>query len=167
MPRKAVQTDTATEHRPVRPCRMCQMQLRLQQLYTAHGLFNFWISGRWAPKTRNGAFWGVVSGSAVIWLYMISDEPYYCGKGRQRIRGRHLWEREAAIVTDIMQSAGVGAQRLAAWFQERFSLSRLLDDMQYPEVEPEPESKSVVKPNKAEANAEVEADDDFDLCEVD
>lgn len=97
---------------------------------------------------------------------MISDEPYYCGEGRQRIRGRHVWEREAAMVTDIMHFAGDGSRRLAAWFQERCSFSRLLDSIQVPEVEAEPESKSVVKPNKAEAGVEAEPDDDFDLCEV-
>ncbi|KAG6357605.1 hypothetical protein INS49_013482 [Diaporthe citri] len=141
MPRKAVQTEISPEHGPERPCRICEMQLRLQALYAGHGLAKIWIWGRWAPTTRNRAFWGFVSGSALVILYMTLDEPYY--------------------------TAGDGAQRLAVWFRERFSLSRLLDDIQHPEVEPEPESKPVVKANKAEANTEVEADDDFDLCEVD
>lgn len=41
-----------------------------------------------------------------------------------------------------------------------------MDSIQVPEVEPEPENKPVVKPNRAEPSTEAEADDDFDLCEV-
>lgn len=145
------------------------MQLRLQRLYTAYGLFNIWVRGRWAPKARNIAFWYVVSVSAIVGSYVLADE-LYCGRGRQRVRGRHVWEREAAIVTDIMQCAGNGSRRLAAWFRERCSFSRLLESIQQPEVEPEPESKPVVKPNKTEAKAEPkaepEADDDYDFCEL-
>ncbi|KAI7777225.1 hypothetical protein LA080_003889 [Diaporthe eres] len=175
MPSIAVQTDTAPGQRLGRPCRMCQMQLRLQRLYAANGLSNIWIRGRWAWTTRNTGFWYFVSVAVVAGLCFLSDDPYYCGEGRQGIRGRHVWEREAAMVTDIMEYAGDGARRLAGWVWERNPFLRLVDNIEefldntlaeVPEVKPEPEGKSVVKPSKTEANAEPEADDGFDLCEV-
>ncbi|KAK7697971.1 hypothetical protein SLS64_012958 [Diaporthe eres] len=67
-------------------------------------------------------------------------------------------------------------QRLAGWVWERNPFLRLVDNIEefldntlaeVPEVKPEPEGKSAVKPNKTEANAEPEANDGFDLCEVD
>lgn len=104
---------------------------------------------------------------------MISDDPYYCGRGRRRIRGNHFWGREIASAEEGVRLAGRGALRLAARFGEWCSSLGGSDEMvQEPVAEPEArqEATTEVKP---EAKPEVgpgskaESDDDYDLCELD
>lgn len=185
MPSKAVQTDDAPKKRPANPCRICEMQLRIQWLFTVHSLLNIWVFRLWGPRSRNKTFWGIVSVVAVVGLHRISDKPYYC-RGR-RFRGRHFWGRAAEGGMEIVQCANDGARRLAAWFRERRSSSTSSDNMEdtgdtpevKPEVKPEalkpefkPEVKSEVRPKvkpevRPKVRAEPEVEDDYDLCELD
>lgn len=143
MSNKAVQTTHAKAQRSTTPCRVCQIQLGIEWIRLTNQLLVIWSDRTWARTMRNKAFWGVLSVSAVVSLYWFSDEPYYCGEGRQRRRGHHFWGREAADATDMVQWVNNGAQRLAAWFRERCAFSQISKSTQGPET-----------------------DDDYDLCEV-
>lgn len=184
MPSKAVQTDDAPEQRLAKPCRICEMQLRIQWCYTIHSLLNIWVFRLWGPRLRNKAFWGVVSVAAVVGLHSFRDEPYYCKQ--RRSRGRHFWGRAAEGGIEIVQCASHGARRLAAWFRERRNSSRNSDKAQEREIQPEvrpevkpeldPEVEPKVKPQvlsevrpefKPKVRAGPEIEDDYDLCEID
>lgn len=178
MPSKAVQTDDAPEQRLTRPCRICEMQLRIQWCYTIHSLLNIWAFRLWGPRLRNKAFWGVVSVAAVVGLHSFRYEPYYCRQ--RRSRGRHFWGRAAEGGMEIVQCANERARRLAVWFRERRNSSRYSDKAQQtedqpeakPEVEPEvePEVKSEITPElrpevRPKVRAEPEVENDYDFCD--
>lgn len=73
-------------------------------------------------------------------LYMLSDDAYYCGEGRQRIHGRHFWGRSAAAVVEVLRRGTLG---LGAWYQERRASSQRSDSTQ-----------------------EKKADGDYDRCDM-
>lgn len=134
MPSKGIQTEPVGE-RPIRSCKVCQIQLGIEWLYLVDRLFDTWIDRPWAPTFINRAFWGVVSVSTVVALYSISDEPYLCGKGRQTIRGRHMWGRQATIGMEAVQYMNVGACRVARWFWARCVSSQRSDESQEPKAD--------------------------------
>lgn len=193
MPSRAVQTDGTPAQRSRRACPICQMQLSVQWSFTARSVFKIWFCRRWARTYGSRTFWLVTSLCAVAGLYMISDDPYYCGRGRRRIRGNHFWGRELASVEEVVRMADGGAWTLAVRFGEWFSSLGGSDEMVQecvaepearqevktevrtdvrtevkpeikPEFEPEgePEGESEVGPG-----SKAEADDDYDLCELD
>lgn len=123
------------------------MQLGIQSLYVSDCCLRVWVEGGWVPTMRNRAFWGTITACALVGLYMMSDEPYHCGKGRQRVPGRHFWGREVSAWRMGLQEATYGARRLAAWFRGRCISSQRSIGTQAPE-------------------AEAEANPDYDLCDV-
>lgn len=170
------------------------MQLALQWSFTARSVFKVWLCRRWAPTYGSRTFWVVTSLCAVAGLYMISDDPYYCGRGRRRIRGNHFWGREVASAEEGVRLADSGAWRLATRFGEWLSSLRGSDEMVQehvaePEVrqearqEAKTEAKTEAKQEDAKPEYEpesepegerevgpgskAESDDDYDLCELD
>lgn len=169
------------------------MQLSVQWTFTARSLFKIWLCRRWARTYGNRTFWMVMSLCAVAGLYMISDEPYYCGRGRRRIRGNHFWGREIASAEEGVRLAGRGALRLAARFGEWCSSLGGSDEMVQeraaepearqevkpedvkPEVKPEAKQEDAKPESEPESEPEVgpevgpgskaDSDDDYDLCE--
>lgn len=134
MPNRATQTNDAPQQWRIRPCPVCQMQLRIQWTYTVHSLLNIWVLRFRGPRIRNKTLWVIVSVAAVVGLYCLSDEPYLCRIGG-RICDRHLWGRAAAGGTGIVQSVISGARRLSAWFSEQWSSSRPADRMEGPDTQ--------------------------------
>lgn len=147
LPQMPYNTRQFTEGIPSeRPCRVCQLQLGVQWIHCIDSLSSIWIDGvfgSWRRTTRNSVFWGAVSVCWIWSLYRLSDDPYYCGEGRQRYLGNHFWGRQKMVWKWVWQEVRNESQLLAAWFQERCASSQRRDST------PEPE-----------------ADGDYDLCDV-
>lgn len=73
-----------------------------------------------------------MSVGVVYSLYMISDDAYYCGEGRQRIPGRHFWGRGAAVMMEVLRR---GTRGLGAWYRERCASSQRPGSTQEAEVD--------------------------------
>lgn len=148
--------------RSERPCRVCQVQLVLEW-----GKEVFFLLYGWERSTTlfNKALWGALSVGMMYSLYMVSDEPYYCGEGRQIRPGRHFWEREAEADGEFMEKVVNGSQRLAAWFRERCSSSQLCNSTPEPEADVDHDLCDVSS-QLCDGTPEPEADGDYDLCDV-